>query len=139
VTALRGTSVEAAKAVRKTDVAKKVAQSDVAKKLAQSNVTKAVRNGEVTKAVRNSDTVNRALRRKQQRSGRKRWTITALLVAAGVIAGSFAKRRKQATSSYPAPNAYPAPTPPTDSTAQSSAMGLPVTDPTAETPTTKKK
>jgi hypothetical protein len=128
VTALRGSSTEAAKVLRQSDLAKRVGSSDIAKR---------VSNADVAKAVRNSDTVNKALRR-NQRTGRKRWTITAVLVAAGVIAGSLAKRRKQnAATSYPPPNAYPTPTP-TDSTAQSAAMDLPVPDPGAETPTKKK-
>lgn len=118
VSALRGTGSEAAKALRQSDVAAKIRKTDVAK------------------AVRDSDAVNKALRR-DRRTGRNRWTMTALLVAAGVVAGTLAKRRKQASTSYPPPNAYPTPAP-TDSTAQSSAMDMPVADPTAETPTKKK-
>lgn len=124
VSALRGSSSEAANAIRKSDVANKVLTSDLAKAVAN--------NDKVNKAV------DKALRR-ERRKGRKRWTVTAVLIAAGVAAGTLAKRRKQAPAgSFPGGSNYPPPTA-TDSTPQSAAMDLPVADPAAETPTTKKK
>jgi hypothetical protein len=123
VSALRGSEA----ANRASDAAKALLATDAAARAAEA--AKALRNSDAAKAVRNSDTVNKTLRR-QKATGRKRWTIAAV-VAAGIAVVAAAKRRGRARSSQPPASAYPTPT----DAAQSSTLKPPVPDPSADTPT----